>query len=88
MFSIAFGMLNLFLYCYFGKRSTDYYTSFADHLYDSNWIVLPADLQNMYVLIIAHAQKPLLYHGCGIAYLNLEIFGKVCWISSASTVYF
>lgn len=76
-FSTVFCMLNLFLYCYYGKCTTDSYAAFADCSYQSNWMDLLIDLQKYFILMIAHAQMPLHYHGYGMVNLNLESFCKV-----------
>lgn len=55
-----------FLYCYFGKSATDSY-----------WQKLPIELQKYLILMIANMQRPLYYHGFGIAVLDLETFIKV-----------
>lgn len=68
---------NLFLYCYFGKLATDSFTSMADCLFDTNWQHLPIELQKYFILIIANMQKPLEYHGFGVAVLNLQTFTEV-----------
>lgn len=69
--------MTLFLYCYYGKCANEYSAAFADILYESNWILLSNDLQKTFILMIAHAQKPLSYHGFNIIDLNLETFRKV-----------
>lgn len=74
------GLSNLFLYCYFGKLATDSYKEMADSLYEVNWHELPIELQKYFVLMIANTQKPLYYHGFGVATLNLETF---CLVSMA-----
>lgn len=51
----------------------------ADCLYDTNWQKLPIRLQKYVVLMIGNAQKPLYYHGFGVALLNLETFNGVSW---------
>lgn len=40
---------------------------------------LPIDLQKLFVPMIVHGQKPLVYSGYGFVYLNLETFCKVIW---------
>lgn len=73
----TFPAFTLFLYCYYGERSTENYAAFGDCLYESNWMNLPKDLQKDFVLMIAHAQKELYYHGNKVVNLNLELFLKV-----------
>lgn len=69
--------MTLFLYCYFGKCTTEYYKDFSDILFKSNWMRLSNDSQKAFILMIAHAQKPLLYQGYHIIDLKLETFCKV-----------
>lgn len=77
VFAGAIGIAKSFIYCYFGKCATDYYTSYAECLFESNWMVLPNDLQKYFILMISHAQKPLYYHGYGFVHLDLQLFSKV-----------
>lgn len=73
----TFFALTLYLYCYNGKRATDCFGAFSNCLYEFNWAVLPIHLQKDFILMIAHAQKPFFYHGCGLVEVNLETFLKV-----------
>lgn len=68
---------NLFLYCYYGKFTTDSYLAFNQSVYESNWYLLPSKIQKSIVLLIGNAQRPLFYHGSHIVNLNLETFLKV-----------
>lgn len=83
-FGMAFGGLALYLYCYYGKCVTDSYLSFADCLYESNWICRPIAVQKLYILMIVHAQVPLSYHAYNIIDLNLETFTKVSYSLGSS----
>lgn len=74
LFACAF---NPFLYCYFGKMTTECYINMADRLYESNWQQLPIDMQKYFILLLANMHKPLYYHGFGILILNLETFQSV-----------
>lgn len=71
------GLLNLFVYCYFGKLATESFEQMADSLYESNWSNLPVRLQKYVLLIILNTQRPLRYHGFHLAYLDLETFSRV-----------
>lgn len=77
LFAMIITGLTLYLYCYYGKHATDSYASYADCLFNSKWLALPVNLQKYYILMIAHAQKPLFYQGYGIVKLDLETFSKV-----------
>lgn len=49
----------------------------CDCVFEDNWHVLPAELQRYFILMIANMQKPIYYHGFGVAILNLNTFVKV-----------
>lgn len=74
---VAVSGSNLFLYCYFGSRSTQTSYAYADALYKSEWFHLPMELQKFTIVMIANAQRPLFYHGFGVARLNLDTFCSV-----------
>lgn len=71
---VIFSGSNLFLYCYYGKLSTDSYLAFNQSVYESNWYLLPTKIQKSIVHIIGNAQSPVFYHGSHIVNLNLETF--------------
>lgn len=79
VFATSIGALQLFLYCYYGKYSTEYFAAFSDCLFESNWMALPNDLQRIFVVMLIHAQDPLYYYGYGNVKLTLETFLKVSW---------
>lgn len=66
-----------FLYCYFGKMTTDCYANMADRLFESKWQQLSLDIQKYFILMIGNMHKPAYYHGSGILILNLETFRNV-----------
>lgn len=72
---------NLFLYCHFGSRSTQTSLAYANLIYDSEWFQLPTELQKFIIVMIANAQRPLFYHGFGVARLNLDTFCSVNFLS-------
>lgn len=71
------GVLNLFLFCHFGKSATNSYEMLADCLYESDFQSLPVELQKYFILMIADVQRPLCYDGYGLVILDLETFSKV-----------
>lgn len=77
---IFLNMLNLFLYCFFGRMATESFEQMAICLYQANWPVLPNHLQKYFLLMIANAQRPLYYHGFGMVAMNLQTFTKVLMI--------
>lgn len=77
-YAVALGLANLYLYCYFGKITTDNYSNFANEMYKSNWIDLPIELRKSFALMISYAQIPVVYHGYNVVNLDLVLFAKVC----------
>lgn len=75
--AIVVSSSNIFLYCYYGKYSTESYEKMADILFESKWIKYPIYLQKYLILMITNTQRPLYYSGFGIAILNLETFSSV-----------
>lgn len=75
--AVGMSASNLFLYCYYGKLTTNSFVEMSHGLYESNWVELPVNLQKYYILMLANIQIPLYYHGFGVAVLNLETFTKV-----------
>lgn len=75
--AIIGGSANLYVFCNFGKLATDSYAKMAICLYESNWRLLPVELQKYIILMIINMQIPLRYHGFGVAVMDLETFTKV-----------
>lgn len=75
--AVMISISDLFFYCYFGRLATESYEKLADCLFESNWLDLTIELQKYLALMIANMQKPLYYHGFGVANLDLETFKKV-----------
>lgn len=75
--AIPVGISNLFVYCYFGKLATESHMKMSDCLYESNWLDLSPKLQKYFIIMIANTQRPIFYHGSGIAVMNLETFTRV-----------
>lgn len=76
--AVCVGVSNLFLHCFCGKLATESYEDMVDTLYESKWHELPIPLQKYYILMIGNAQRPVYYHGFGVAILNMETFTSVC----------
>lgn len=80
------GILNLFVYCYYGKQATESFEEMGNCLFESNWYELPVNFQKNVRFMIQNMQKPIYYHGFGMAILNLTTFTKVmsnCWFSDS-----
>lgn len=74
--AVAIVVWNLNMYCYFGQLATDSYERMPECLYKSDWHELSLDLQKKCLFMIQNMQKPVVYHGFGIAVLNLQTFIK------------
>lgn len=68
---------NLFLYCFFGAMATESYEQMAECLYKSKWYERPTHLQKYFIIMIGNMQRPLCYHGFGLAILNLQTYSTV-----------
>lgn len=75
--SASISMLNLLLYCYFGKMATESFEKMSDCVYELNWQVLPINLQKYILIMIINMQKSLYYHGFEVAVLNLNTYLRV-----------
>lgn len=74
----TFGMVNLFIYCYFGKMTTENFAQMSDCVYfDMKWRELPVKLQTYIALMIQNMQKPVFYHGFDVAVMDLNTFLRV-----------
>lgn len=73
-------LTDLFLYCYFGRVTTESYENMADNLFGCNWPDLPNELRQYFVIMIADAQRSCCYSGFKLALLNLEKFCSVNYI--------
>lgn len=67
----------LFAYCYFGKSATESYEKMAGCLYLWDWHELSPKLQKHLLVMMINAQRPIYYHGFGVANLDLEKFTDV-----------
>lgn len=71
----TFGMTNLFVYCYFGKMTTDSYSKMSDCVYfELDWREFPSKLQKYLVFMIQNMQKKIYYHGFDVAVMDLRTF--------------
>lgn len=71
-------LINLFVYCYFGKIGTDSFASMPDSLYvEMNWRNLKPKLQMYVVLMIRNMQKPVFYSGFSVTVMDLNTFIRV-----------
>lgn len=74
---VSVGLGNLFLFCFFGTLGTESFERMADYLYESNWFEMPIRLQKNIIMMIQNAQKPIYYHGFGMAILQMGTFSNV-----------
>lgn len=73
----SIGMSTLLLYCYFGKLATESYLDMSDCVYNMPWHEQTIQVQQYFILMIGNIQKPIYYHGFGIAKMDLHTFIKV-----------
>lgn len=57
--------------------ATQSYEDMANCLFEGNWQKLSVRLQTFLIPMIENAQRPIYYHGFGVAVLNLETFMRV-----------
>lgn len=67
----------VFLYCYVGSLTTEQFSRYATIPYESDWLMMPLQLQKFLLIIVAEARRPVEFSGLGLFSLNLMAFGKV-----------
>lgn len=77
LLTTSVGTSTLFLYCYFGKLTTESYQKMCDCVFEMNWRDQPNKLQKYIILMIQNMQTPIYYHGFEVAKLDLRTFIKV-----------
>lgn len=55
----------------------DSFEQMSDCLYECDWHVFSYDVKRHILFMITNIQRPLYYHGFGVAILELETFVKV-----------
>lgn len=75
--AVTTGVANLYLYCVFGKMTTESFEKISDAMYECNWQEFPVDFQKYLLFMITNAQRRLFYDGFGLVVLNLYTFCKV-----------
>lgn len=74
----TFGMVNLFIYCFFGKMTTENFAKMPDYIYfELKWDRLPGKLRTYIPLMIQNMQKPVFYHGFDVVVMDLNTFLQV-----------
>lgn len=82
MIAAFVGFANLFVFCYFGKLTTECSVDMAACVCHLNWYKFDSDLKKCLILIIQMGQRPLTYEGYGVFTLNLETFTQVMYYIS------
>lgn len=67
----------LALFCEFGEMITEQFEMFNDELSQCKWYLFSTDVQQMFVILMAFAQKPMNICGCGKIKCTRESFKKV-----------
>lgn len=70
-------LMNMFLFCFFGKIATESLLAYADSVYESKWYRQPLEIQKSFILMICYGNRRKFYQGFGIINLDLETFTKV-----------
>lgn len=65
------------LYCYVGSLTTSQFLRFGDISYESDWIKMPIAMRRFILLLIADAQRPIIFKGLSLIDLNLMTFTTV-----------
>lgn len=74
----TFALVNLFIFCYFGRIATDSFAKMSDCVYFKlNWQKIPPKQQAIVVLMIRNMQKPIHFHGFDVAIMDLNTFIQV-----------
>lgn len=77
IWSGIFGLVFMFIYCYFAERTTASLADIGEAAYKSQWYLYPANVRKHIILIIRRSQMSFEFHGMKIIYCNLETFCKV-----------
>lgn len=83
MLGLMVSTSDLFLYCFFGKMSTDSFAMIGENAYEINWQRFSIKLQRYFILMIGNGQRSLYFRACGMTILDLETFTQVSSISIA-----
>lgn len=75
--AICVSGFNLYLYCFFGNRTTDNFLDFGDILWDLKFYEFPIDLQKLMTVMIGNTREKHFYHGFNILNLSLTTFNAV-----------
>lgn len=67
----------VFLYCYAGSLTTSQFLRYGNISYESDWVEMPIELRKFIQILIADAQRPLIFRGLNLVDLNLAAFTKV-----------
>lgn len=76
---IFISILSVYVYCYFGKMSTDCFEQLVDCIYTANWLGQNSNSRKILILIMTNAQQPLYYHGFHIIIINMATFTQVIY---------
>lgn len=79
-------LTDLFLYCYFGKLAAESYEQTAVCFFECDWLELPKQFRQYFIIMIANAQQPHCYAGFKLAVLNLDTFCTVIWAAVSKSI--
>lgn len=70
-------IITLYIYSYFGDKTTDIFYEYSFCVSKSNWFEIPSNLQKFLIPMIAFSQRPVFFHGSGLVKMNCDTFAKV-----------
>lgn len=63
--------------CEIGERMTKEFHAFYEALLESNWYTYPMEMRQIFALVLANAQKPVIVQGFGSTFCMREYFRLV-----------
>lgn len=74
----------LLFVCEIGERTTDKFNKLNSKIYQCDWYVFPIKMQQMLVIVLANAQRPVIVKGFANTLCARESFKKVHFIGNIS----
>ena len=74
---LFWSFMAIFGFCILGEIVTSQFDSFNETLCNTNWYLLPNEIQQMLVIFFAFVQQSATIHGAGKTVCKLEAFKKV-----------
>lgn len=74
---LFWSFLIVFLVCEFGEMFSNRFVVFSDTLDRCHWYLFPIELQRIFIIVVANAQRPTIIHAIGNAQCSREANNKV-----------